>query len=222
MTEDEMQDYIELFDDDGNDPIYSFWDVRTDDKRLLIASHNPVLVYRYIILSELATAEEKQDARRILGLAPEEEEERQPIENDRPVPPIATTETFLVAEVDWGSLSDGRRKELMGACGYWEGMSKEPWGNLLPHAQVLLARELERISGGTATFVHDEIMEELRHEPGWEAKCDPRLQCKPALPSEAEAPQPQPSSTKKRRPRVLGNVTPPAAKSRKAERKRKK
>jgi hypothetical protein len=41
--------------------------------------------------------------------------------------------------------------------------------------QVLLARELEADSGGYATLKHDEIMEELRHTPGWEITSDPRL-----------------------------------------------
>jgi hypothetical protein len=221
MTEKEMQDYIELFDNDGDDPIYSFWDVRTDDKRLLIASHNPVLVCRYIMISELATAEEKQEARGMLGLATEDEEKQQIIENaERPLHSIAATAPFLVSEVDWDSLSMERRKGLLAACGYQTGMWEAPWNNMLYAARVLLARELERVSGGTATLAHDWYMEEMRHEPGWEASLDPRLRGKAELPSEVEAPQPS-NSMNKRRPRAQDDVTPTPAKGKKTTRKRK-
>ena len=64
-------------------------------------------------------------------------------------------------------------------------MSKEPWDNVLSTVQVLLARELERITAGYATLRHTELMEELRHEPGWEEACDPRLTGEAKLPPES-------------------------------------
>jgi len=62
MTESEMQDYLELFWDDGVDPVFSFWDERSDDKRLLCASHDEATVLRYVLASPLATAEQKEEA----------------------------------------------------------------------------------------------------------------------------------------------------------------
>jgi hypothetical protein len=211
MTEDEMRDYLELFENDGIDPIYSIWDVRTNDKRLLIASHDEAVLCRYTIASPLASDEEKKWAQSVLGeFVTDSEAGEHRTENYTPAKSTVPVDEFLVAEIDWNALSAEKRKELLAGCGYWTGMSKEPWDNMLSTVQVLLARELERISGGKATFIHDEIMEEMRHEPGWEAICDPRLQRKAKSSSDVVAQQP-PSS-----------ITPTSAKGRKTTRKRKK
>jgi hypothetical protein len=167
MTEDEMRDYLELFWDDGIDPILSFWDDRTSNKRLLFASHDRVAVLRYIIACPVANDEQKQMAQ--LSLDGEGEPGRLVDQ------PLVKPEPFLIAEIDWNSLTAERRKELLAGCGYSTVAWKKPWDKMPPTMQVLLARELERISGGTATLEHDEVMEELRHEPGWEQRFDPRL-----------------------------------------------
>lgn len=66
MTEYEMRDYIELFWDDGREPIYSLWDGRTPDKKLLCASHDEAVVLRYVVSSPLSTEHQKQHALRML------------------------------------------------------------------------------------------------------------------------------------------------------------
>ena len=61
MRENEMRDFIELFWDE-NEPIYSYWDERTDDKKLLCASHDEAVVLRYVLTSPLSTLFQKQTA----------------------------------------------------------------------------------------------------------------------------------------------------------------
>jgi hypothetical protein len=65
MTENEMRDLIELFWDE-NEPIYSLWDERTDDKKLLCASHDEAVVLRYQLTSPLSTELQKQTSQRTL------------------------------------------------------------------------------------------------------------------------------------------------------------
>lgn len=171
MTEDEMQDYLELFWNDGQDPIFSVWEESTEDKRLLCASHEEATVYKYVLASPTSNEEQKGRARAVLMMLEAEESG-----HASSCPAQAMTEQpFLVAEISWDSLSTQRREELCRGCGYWVGVAKRPWSVMLPTTQVLLARELERISGGYATLTHNEFMEELRQEPGWEQTCDPRL-----------------------------------------------
>jgi len=68
MTEKEMQDYSELFDDDGNDPIYYVWDERSGDKRLLCASHDVATVCKFILNSPILSEDQKVRARILLDM----------------------------------------------------------------------------------------------------------------------------------------------------------
>lgn len=61
MNEQEMRDYVELFWDE-DEPIYSIWDERTEDKKLLCASHDEAVVLRYVVTSPLSTLLQKQTA----------------------------------------------------------------------------------------------------------------------------------------------------------------
>jgi hypothetical protein len=61
-----MRSYIELFWNDGNEPIFSLWDERTDDKHLLCASHDEAVVTRFVVTSPLSTERQKQTALQML------------------------------------------------------------------------------------------------------------------------------------------------------------
>jgi hypothetical protein len=76
MTESRMRDLIERFCDDESEYIYSFWDERTADKKLLCASHDEATVCRFVIASPLPTDEQKQGAQSLLDELSAEEEER--------------------------------------------------------------------------------------------------------------------------------------------------
>jgi hypothetical protein len=67
MTEKEMQDYLEMFASDDIEPIFSFWDEQTEDKRLICASHDHALVLEFIIGCPLATESDKIMARALLA-----------------------------------------------------------------------------------------------------------------------------------------------------------
>jgi hypothetical protein len=66
MTEGSMRDLIEVFCDDEMEYIFSFWDERTADKKLLCASHDEAKVCRFVIASPLATDEQKQGVQLLL------------------------------------------------------------------------------------------------------------------------------------------------------------
>jgi hypothetical protein len=64
MTENDMQDYLELFADDG---IESYWDERTEDKQLLFASHDGEMVLGFIVDCPLSTEAERKMAELLLA-----------------------------------------------------------------------------------------------------------------------------------------------------------
>ena len=81
-------------------------------------------------------------------------------------------------EILWKDLSRERREELLNRCGYSETQWKREWSEMLPFAQLLLARELESMSGNTATLRANNV--ELiagQDGIGWENHHDPRI-CK--------------------------------------------
>ncbi len=82
--------------------------------------------------------------------------------------------TFLVAEIDWDTLPRQRQRQLLGRCGFSGDFWLCDWEDIEDEERVLLARELEAVSGGYVTLRHDADMEELRHKTGWEITCDPR------------------------------------------------
>jgi hypothetical protein len=181
MTEEEMLECNKLFWADSGNPIYNYWDQRTNDKRLLCASADEATVYRFILTCDVATEEDKQIAeQRLTDLDAEDSVIKllQTPKTTKPTKPIPQSDYFLIVELDWESLSMQRRKELLTRCGYSSELWNEPWAGFLPHFQVLVARELEQVSGGFATLKHNPVMEELRNQTGWEQRCDPRLKGK--------------------------------------------
>jgi len=76
MTEQEMRDLIEAFCSDESEYIYSFWDERTADKKLLCASHDEAVVLRYASTSPLSTELQRQSALSTLEDLEAEQEER--------------------------------------------------------------------------------------------------------------------------------------------------
>lgn len=81
MTENTMRDFIELFWDE-NEPVYSYWDERTENKKLLCASHDEAVVLRYVLTSPLSNLLQKQGALRTLEDLEAEREEAEPEGND--------------------------------------------------------------------------------------------------------------------------------------------
>ena len=83
MTEHEMRNLIGLFCEDENNFIFSYWDERTADKKLLCASHDEAVVLRYASTSPLSTDLQRQSALNTLeDLEAEAKQDAAPEHND--------------------------------------------------------------------------------------------------------------------------------------------